>query len=179
MSSFVAQSLGLRSWSQRKTGAGLWELGLAQGQEAQPDALPASDGALELVAGNNAVPLAELVSYRADGITSIDQAMIRQLVDTATTGDSRYTPTNARREARKLETQALHESWRRNTRRLKKRRPEMSDVWYSQQIAKMGIAKGRSSETSENEHETLKSWAEFFRPARTPANPLFSVTIRA
>ena len=68
-------------------------------------------------------------------------------MDAATTGDSRYTPNNARREARKLDTKALHESWRKEYRALKQRRPEMSDVWYSQQIAKMDIAKGRSAET--------------------------------
>ena len=42
---------------------------------------------------------------------------------------------------------ALYESWRKEYRTLKKRRPDMSDVWYSQQIAKMDIAKGRSAGT--------------------------------
>ena len=58
-----------------------------------------------------------------------------------------WTRVNARREAGKLETKALHERWRKEYRALKKRRPEMSDVWYSQQIAKMGSAEGRSAET--------------------------------
>jgi hypothetical protein len=62
-------------------------------------------------------------------------------------GDHRYTPNNVRREARKLDTQALHESWRKEYQALKQRRPEMSDVWYSQQIAKMEIAHQRSAET--------------------------------
>jgi uncharacterized protein (UPF0297 family) len=107
--------------------------------------LRANEG-LELVAGQNAVPLAELVRFRADGY-SVDTEAVRQLVDAATTGDPRYTPSNARREARKLDTQALHESWRKEYRSLKQRRPKMSDVWYSQQIAKMDIAKGRNAET--------------------------------
>jgi hypothetical protein len=77
----------------------------------------------------------------------VDCEVIRQLVDAATTGDSRYTPSNARREARKLETQALHERWRKEYRSLEKHRPEMSDVWYSQQIAKSKMANGRRSET--------------------------------
>ena len=72
---------------------------------------------------------------------------IRQLVDTATTGDSRYSPSNARRETRKLDTKALHESWRKEYRAFKKRHPGMSEVWYSQQIAKKDVAKGRSAET--------------------------------
>jgi hypothetical protein len=86
-------------------------------------------------AGKNAVPLAELVGFR-DGEYSVDPVMIRQLVDAATTADSRYTPSNARREARKVDTQVMYEDWRKVYRALKKQRPNLSDVWYSQQIAK-------------------------------------------
>lgn len=68
-------------------------------------------------------------------------------MDTAITGDSRYTPSIARREVRKLETQALHESWQKGYRALNKRRPGMSDMWYSREIAKMEIAQGCSGET--------------------------------
>jgi hypothetical protein len=68
-------------------------------------------------------------------------------VDVATAGDPRYTPSNARREARKLNTQSLYESWRKAHRALKQSRAGMSDVWYSQQIAKMDIAQERSAET--------------------------------
>jgi hypothetical protein len=105
-----------------------------------------ADGELALVAGNNAVSLSEFIDYR-NGKYLLDQAMIRQLVDSATTADNRYTPTNARREVRKLDTQAMYESWQKEYRRLKERRPNMSDVWYSQQIAKMAIAKGRNAGT--------------------------------
>ena len=63
------------------------------------------------------------------------------------TGDARYTPSNARLEARKLETQALHKNWRKEFRALQKRRPGMSDVWYSEQIARMEITPKRSAET--------------------------------
>ena len=115
---FVAQSLGLRSDSQRKTDAGLWELGLVAGKKRSQMVCLRANEALELVAGQNAVPLAELVRFGAEGY-SVDSEAIRQLVDAATTGDSRYTPSNARREARKLETQALHESWRKEYRALK------------------------------------------------------------
>jgi len=54
---------------------------------------------------------------------------------------------SVRREARKLDTQAVHEGWRREYRKLKNKRPGMSDVWYSQQIAKLAMAAGRSAET--------------------------------
>jgi hypothetical protein len=66
---------------------------------------------------------------------------------TATTASTRATPTNARREANKLETQAKYKSWRKEYRSLKQSHPDQSDVWYSLKIAKMAIAKGSSSET--------------------------------
>jgi len=146
VAALVAGSLGLRAESQRKTGDGLWELGLVTGKKRSQMVCLRTSGSLELVVGNNTVPLAELVRDGEEGY-SVDREAIRQMVDTATTGDSRYTPSNARREARKLETQALHEGWRKEYRAQKKRRPEMSDVWYAQQIAKMTIGSGRSAET--------------------------------
>jgi hypothetical protein len=104
------------------------------------------NGALVLVAGSNTVLLAELIEYH-DNQYSLDRAMIRRLVDASTTADNRYTPSNAKREARKLDTQAMYEGWRKAYRNLRKKRRNMSDVWYSQQIAKMDIAHGRKSET--------------------------------
>ena len=88
----------------------------------------------------------ELVGFH-DGKYSVDGGLIRQLVDSATTPDPRHTPSNARREARKLDTQARYERWRKAYRGLKKKHPEMSDVWYAQQIAKAEIGHGRSAET--------------------------------
>jgi hypothetical protein len=74
-------------------------------------------------------------------------AVIRQRTDQATPQNDRYTPNNARREVRKLNTRGMHDSWQKEYRKLKKSRSGMSDVWYSQQIAKMAIARGRSAET--------------------------------
>jgi hypothetical protein len=101
---------------------------------------------MALEVGNNTVPVAELVEFK-NGKYSLDGTMIRQLVDTATTADNRYTPSDVRREARKLETQTMYESWKKEYRNLRKKRTNMSDVWYSRQIAKMDIAKGRDAET--------------------------------
>jgi hypothetical protein len=143
---FVSKSLGLRPESQRKREAGLWELGLVAGKKRSQMVCLKANEALELVAGQNAVPLSELVRFGAEGY-SVDCEAIRQLVDAATTGDSRYTPSNARRVARKLDTQAMYESWQKECRALKNRHPGKSDVWYSQRIAKMEIAKDRSAET--------------------------------
>jgi len=143
---FVSKSLGLRPESQRKTDAGLWKLGLVTGKKRSQMVCLRAAGELELVAGENAVPLTELVRFGADGY-SVDCEAIRQLVDAASTGDSRYTPNSTRREARKLETQAKYKTWQTAYRRLKTRRPDESDVWYSRQIAKQDIAMGSSPDT--------------------------------
>lgn len=87
-----------------------------------------------------------LVSFGAEGF-SVDNEAVRHLVDAATTGDARYTPSNARREAHKLDTEALHESWRKEYRALKKRRPDLPDTRCSELIADMETAQGRSAET--------------------------------
>jgi hypothetical protein len=143
---FIAASLGLRRSDQHPADAGLLNIGVASGDRRSQMLCLQSKSDLALVAAGNAVPFAELVGYR-DGEYSVDGDMIRQLVDSATTADPRYTPSNARREARKLDTQAMYEDWRKAYRDLKKQRRNMSDVWYSRQIAKMDIANGRSADT--------------------------------
>ena len=143
---FVAVSLGLRRSDKQRASAGLWEIGIATGDKRSQMLCLQVNGALVLVAGSNMVPLAELIEYH-DGEYMIDGAMIRLLVDAATTADNRYTPSNAKREARKLDTQAMYEGWRKAYRNLKKTRPNMSGIWFSRKIAKMDIAHGRNAET--------------------------------
>jgi hypothetical protein len=143
---FIATSLGLRRSDQHPADAGLLNIGMASGDKRSQMLSLRGDGELALVAANNAVPLADLVGYR-DGVYSVDGDMIRQLVDSATTANPRYTPSNARREARKLDTQAMYEGWRKAYRDLKKQHRNMTDVWYSRKIAKMDIANGRRADT--------------------------------
>jgi len=143
---FVAASLGLRSNARQTTSAGMWEIGIARGNKRSQMLCLQVNGALVLVIGSSKVPVAELVEF-TKGNYSLDGAMIRRLVDSTTTADIRYTPSNARREARKLDTQAIYESWRKAYRNLKKKHPGMSNVWCSRKIAKMDIALGRNAET--------------------------------
>lgn len=143
---FIAASLDVRRSDKQNSGAGLIEIGVATGDKRSQMLCLQANGVLTLVAGSNPLPLVELVEYH-DGAYSLDSAMVRQLVDGATTADNRYTPSNAKREARKLDTQAMYASWQKEYRALKKKRPKMSDVWYSKQIEKMDIANGRSFST--------------------------------
>ena len=144
--SFIADSLELRRSESQANHTGHWEIGIATGDKRSQMLCLQANGSLLLVAGNNAVPLADFIGYQ-DEIYLLDKIMTRQLVDTATTADERYTPTTARREARKLDTQAMYESWQKEYRKLKKTNSNNTDTWCSKQIAKMDIAQGRDAET--------------------------------
>jgi hypothetical protein len=146
VSRFIASSLGLRGPDRNADSEGRREIGIVCGDRRSQMLCLEASGRLSLVVGNNKVPLAEFIEFYK-GAYTLDAVAIRRLVDSATTADNRYTPRNARREARKLDTQAMYENWRKEYRALRKKRPDMSKVWYSRQIAKMDIARGRDSET--------------------------------
>ncbi|MDD4979111.1 MAG: hypothetical protein PHI29_10815 [Gallionella sp.] len=61
--------------------------------------------------------------------------------------NTRHSPSNIKREVRKLETQEMYKAWQKAYRILKQKRPNMSDVWYSDHIAKTDNPKNRSAET--------------------------------
>lgn len=143
---FVAAGLGLRRGSSPVAGSGLWEIGVAAGHKRSQMLCLKVNGELVLVAGDTSAPLADLVGY-GDGKFLLDSSMIRRMVDSATTADPRYTPSNVKREARKLNTQEMYESWRKKYRQLKRSKPGNSDNWYAFQISKMAIAEGRDAET--------------------------------
>lgn len=144
---FVAATLGLRHRDKRHPASpDFLEIGMATGDKRSQMLCLQIDGELHLVAGGNKVPLTEFIAYDKDAY-SVDGSMIRLLVDAATTADNRYTPSIAKRESRKLETQAMYKDWQKAYRELKRKRPDMSNVWYSKQIAKMPIAKNRDAST--------------------------------
>jgi hypothetical protein len=143
---FIASILGLRTPARQADIAGRWEIGIVCGDKRSQMLCLEASGTLTLVIGNSKVPLAEVIEFHK-GAYTLDAVPIRRLADSTTTADDRYTPSNARREARKLDTKAMYESWRKVYRELRREKPGMSDVWYSLKIAKMEIAKGRDADT--------------------------------
>ena len=79
-------------------------------------------GDVTLVVADMAVALADLLDFTR-GACVLDTAAIRHLVDAATTADPRYTPNQARREARTLDTQARYARWQTAYRALADRLP--------------------------------------------------------
>lgn len=146
VSEFIASSLDLRHPDRHTDRADRQEIGIVSGDKRRQMLCLEVSGTLTLVVGNSKVPLAEFIEFH-DGAYVLDVTQIRRLADSSTTADNRYTPSNTKREAHKLDTQAMYESWRKEYRTLRRKSPGMSDVWYSQRIAKMEIAKGRNAET--------------------------------
>lgn len=143
---FVAACLGLSRAAPSVAPAGMYAVGMARGDRRSQMLCLEISGDVNLVAGDARRPLAQLVQYENAAYT-LDAAAVRRLIDSSGTGDSRYTPSSIRREARKLKTQEMHDRWHRAYLKKKKQRPGMSDRWYAQQIAKSEIANNRSSET--------------------------------
>jgi len=143
---FVAVCLGLRRSEKEAVSASLWHIGMAAGERRSQMLCLQTDGVLNVVAGNGAVPLADLICFEQSAY-SLDGATVRQLVDAATTADSRYTPSNAKREIRKQDTLAMHRRWQKAYQALKRNNRNKSDVWCSLQIAKTDNPQGRSAET--------------------------------
>lgn len=143
---FVAGQLGLRQTTHHTADGELWEIGMASGKRREQMLGLRSGDVLSLTAGNRSQPLIELLAFR-DGGFSLDVPVVTKLVDSSTTGDKRYTASIGRREARKRETEAMHDRWGQEYRRLKKKNPKLSIVRCSQLIAKMSIAADRDAET--------------------------------
>ena len=98
VSKFIANSLELRQSNQRTDNFDLSKIGIVKGNKRSQMLCLEANGALSLVSGNSRLPLTELIEYHA-GAYSLDVAMIRQLVDSATTADNRYTPSHDNTQA--------------------------------------------------------------------------------
>ena len=132
---FIAASLGLAQTTVQPAEDGLLPIGMARGNKRSQMLCLRVQDHLALVVGADAMPLADVIGFENGGFT-LDHAVIHQMVDAATTADPRHTPTTAKREARKIDTQAMYATWQKAYRALLKKSPGKSDVWYSQQIAK-------------------------------------------
>ena len=143
---FAATCLSLQQTTVQPSEDGLLPIGMARGNKRSQMLCLRAQSHLALVVGADVMPLADVVGFE-NGVFTLDHAVIRQMVDAATTADPRATPSTAKRDARKIDTQAMYATWKKEYRALKKRRPNMSDVWYSDQIAKTAIAQGRDAST--------------------------------
>ncbi len=142
---FVADSLGLRRTSTASAVPDLLRVGISRGERRAQMIELRPGGEPLIVVADQAVALSQVVVFE-QGCYGLDGEAIGRLVD-ASTGDERHTRSTARREARKAETQRLHEGWQRAYRRLRKEHPGKSNVWYSEKIARTEGGSRHSPET--------------------------------
>jgi hypothetical protein len=162
MARWVSLTLGLSGKPEHDKTSGAFKLGNLQGKKRLGSLEFHAAESVSLRSSGHSLPLSEII-YFEGGHPCIDRAAILRLVDLPPASESsdRYQPSRARREARKLDTQAQYESWQKAYREWKRKRPGMTDVWYSQQIAKMGIANSRDAE-SIRKHMKQKVGRNFF-----------------
>ena len=145
---WLAGELGLKSKPERDQASGFFNVGNLQGKKRlgalQFDlAAPAS-----LKVAGHAIPLAEVVNFEGNH-PKIDRAAILGMVDLLPVAEfaDRYQSSTARRDARKLDTLAIHKRWQKAYQALRRKNKGKSDVWYSLQIAKAYNPRARSAET--------------------------------
>ncbi len=92
------------------------------------------EGEIALAAGSSALPLSEVLRF-GEGRYVMDNTRIRRWLDVAAETPT-FSARRIRREARKLDTRKRHKILRKAYLTLKREKPGMTDVWYSQQIAR-------------------------------------------
>jgi len=102
---------------------------------------------LSLEVNKHTVPVDEVLYFEGEQIF-IDQDTIDDLLNREPlTQGKAYTPSTNKREASKLDTQAMYQDWNDVYFKLTKLHPNKSKSWCAIQISKMEIAQGKDSET--------------------------------
>lgn len=131
--------------------------------------LNSSDLSLEL--NQHTIPVDEVLYFENQQLV-IDQNKIDDLLNSESLSKGKkYMPSTNKREARKLETQAMHQNWQDEYLRLKDQHPNKADTWYAAKIFKMDIAKGRDAETIRKNMVKKKKLGGIFSP-KTPVYKL-------
>jgi hypothetical protein len=99
-----------------------------------------AEGRVKKVAGQVAVELAKQPAPVLPPVASVQEQPPKSEQKASSTELTQ-------REARRKRTLAKYKRWQKEYLSLKKIHPDRSDVWHSQKIAKMEIAKGSSPET--------------------------------
>jgi hypothetical protein len=148
LASGFAAMIGVTQTPQAGDQSKRWALGTFSGKTRKAHVTLIIDGGLSLdLAGHN-IPLLDVLTMDG-GKVAVDKAELVKLVEkpAKVSNSNDYQPSVARREARKLDTQAMYEDWQKAYRTLARANPNKSAVWCSKQIAKQEIAKGRSADT--------------------------------
>jgi hypothetical protein len=145
---WLVHQLGLRGKPKKDKTAQTMQIGDVQGKKQSGKVELVNTGSVSLRASGHFLPLIEAVYFQGNKL-QVDKKALIKIVDRPPSSETkeRYQPSKTKSEARKLVTLEMYKNWKKAYRELKRSRRNMSDTWYSQQIEKMEIAQGRSSET--------------------------------
>ena len=138
---FVADGLSLRWKGREAEGGRVLELGIAAGGKTGRMLSLRFEGELALAAGTSTLALSKVLRF-GEGIYGLEKTRIRQWMGASAAQEGPTKASQVRREARKLDTQERHKTLQKAYRTLKREKPGMSDVWYSQQIARSDLGGG-------------------------------------
>lgn len=141
----IANLLGFEGIANDKKEAGIYGLGMLKSDTGRRW-VSLSVSPLSIVINQHATLVGDLL-YIENSQLAIDHERISELLNNPTRNAKDYTPNTDKREARKQTTQAMHQDWKDAYLASLKKHPKKSDTWHSQQIAKLPIAQGKSSET--------------------------------
>jgi hypothetical protein len=145
---WLARELDLRGKPKKDKKTQTIQIGDLQGKKQSGKLELGGTEPISLKTSGHSLPLIEAVYFQGNTL-QVDTKAIIKIVDRPPPSEIKdgYQPTNARREIRKEDTQDMYKSWRKAYGDFKRKRQNMSDTWYSQQIEKMKIAQGRKAET--------------------------------
>lgn len=148
VANWVAKELRLRTPSSHAKVPGELAIGLLLNDKYRCQVALNSVDVLSLKINQVSIPLVDVL-YVDDEQLAIDLVAIESLAKQSVlvSSKSEYQPSTVRRDVRKLDTQNMYADWQKAYRQLLKKSPGMSDVWYSQQLAKKPIAKSRDANT--------------------------------
>ncbi|MEX0943207.1 MAG: hypothetical protein WD002_11765 [Pseudomonadales bacterium] len=143
---FMARQLGLEPDQVQVTEAGVLRLGMMPGSKGRRwvSLLPSP---LSLEINQQRVLLNEVL-FVSGGEINLDKLRIKAMLAKEPEASGKaYTPSTDRRESRKQQTQAMYQDWLDAYAKLIKEHPNRPKTWYAHKIARLDIAKGKSSET--------------------------------
>ena len=139
----IADLLNIKDKIEQKSGQNNIRIGMLQGSKGRRW-LSLNTQPLSLEVNGYTVPIEEILFFEGTQLT-IDQWRINELVNSNPRNiGKKYTPSTDKREASKRKTQAMYQDWNDAYLKLRKKKPGNSDVWYSQQIARMPVGQGKS-----------------------------------
>lgn len=145
---WLAQELEIKSKPILDKTSGVYQLGSVQWKKRLSSLELVFAGDMFLRSAGHDLPLLEAVDFVGD-IPKVDRTVVLNFVDLppVTAKVERYNLSIARREAGKLDTQAMRQDWQKEYKKLKKEHPDKPNTWIALKIAKMDIAQGRDAET--------------------------------